>query len=249
MPSPGGSGSPSVVASPTASEPSGQLLEGFGFTDVLRVDVNALAVRTAPDASSPLVTGYRIDGTSIGDVRLNQGDYVSVELGPLQIGDMTWYRVWPDEGGQRGFSTISWDTDGTIPNPVEPGWVAASVGTDQYLSLHDADEFDPDAMGGLPVPLLLSGTGDYLSEPQDGFDLYRLLWAAAIDGQDPPCDFTVELLPVGGGSGDVAVAASFSEAFAEGQAQVERIGTFDPYQLAVSSGCEWSLNLEALGHD
>jgi hypothetical protein len=246
VPSPSSSASPSDAASPSAAELGGQLLEGFGYTDVLQVDVDGLAVRTAPDVNAPLATGHRVDGTSIGDVRLNRGNVVRVDLGPFQIGETTWYRVWPAEA-PSGLTTISWDTNGTVPNPVEPGWVAASVGTAEYLSLHEAADLDPDTTGGLPLPLLISGIGDYLSEPQDGFDLYLLFWALAIDDQAAPCDFTVTLVPGGGSGGDTAVDVSLVEAFEEGQVQVNR--SPEPYQLAVSSGCEWSLVLEALGHD
>jgi hypothetical protein len=246
--SPSTSSAPSTAASPSVAEPTGELLEGYGLFDLLQAEVDALAVRVAPDIQAPLATGYRLfDGTSIGDVRLNTGDYVTVDLGPLQIGEITWYRVWPAEGGRPGYSTILWDTQNNGANPVEPGWVAASVGADEFLSLyHEAPAFDPEA-AGLPAPLGISGVGDYLSEPQDGFDLFALWWAYAIDEQAAPCDLTVTLVPVGGGTELVAVDGSLTGAFDEGQEHLNPEP--EPYQLAVASGCEWTLHLEALGHD
>lgn len=242
MPSP----SPSLGASPSEPEPDGSLLEGFGWNDILRVEVNGLAVRRAPYTHIPLAIGYRLDGTSTGEVRLNAGDFVSVDLGPVQIGDTTWYRVWPAEGGQLNYSSVWWDTQNNGPNPVEPGWVAASVGTDSYLTLHEAFEDDPQS-SGLPATLLVSGIGDYLSEPQDGFDLYWLRWAYLIDEQGAPCEFSVTLVPVGG-AGLLAVSESLIGAFEEGSTPVMR-ESFDPYQLAVSSDCEWTLRLQPGGHD
>ena len=218
------------------------------MSDVLRVEVNALAVRRTPDVLSPLATGYRLsDGTSIGEVRLNEGDFVSVDLGPLQIGETTWYRVWPAQGGQLHYSTIQWDTQDNGANPVEPGWVAASVGADEYLSLHEAFEPDPQSAGS-GVSLLVSGMGDYLSEPQDGFDLLMIYWAHQIDEQDGPCDFTVTLITVGAAAGPAEVDRSLIGSFEEGQVQVQR-ESFEPYQVAVSSGCEWSVHVEPLHHD
>jgi hypothetical protein len=243
---------PSTAAPPSVAEPTGELLEGYGLFDLLQAEVDALAVRVAPDTQAPLATGYRLfDGTSIGDVRLNTGDYVTVDLGPLQLGETTWYRVWPAEGGRPGYSTILWDTQNNGANPVEPGWVAASVGSDEYLSLyHEAPEFDPVA-AGLPAPLLISGIGDYLSGPQDGFDLFALYWAHAIDEQVAPCDLTVTMVAVNGGASFAPVDVSLTGAFDEGQEHINFAshGPIGPYQVSVSSGCEWSLHLEALGHD
>jgi hypothetical protein len=236
--------SPARSASPSPGTPIGDVLEGFGWNDILSVEVNDLAVRRAPYTSMPLATGHTLDGASIGEVRLDAGDYVSVDLGPVQIGDTTWYRVWPAEGGQLHYSTVSWDTQNN--GAIGPGWVAASVGPNIYLALHQAFESDPGATG-LPHTLMVSGTGDYLSAPQDGFDYFGLYWVYLIDDQGAPCDFVVTVGPVGDGQGVVAVSKSLEGAFEEGQTTVNR--DFAPYQLAVASGCEWSLRLEQFGHD
>jgi hypothetical protein len=236
--------SPSWSASPSQGTAFGDLLEGFGWNDILRLEVNDLAVRRGPYTNMPLATGYTLDGASIGEVRLDAGDYVSVDLGPVQIGDTTWYRVWPAEGGQLHYSTVSWDIKNNRGN--QPGWVAASVGPNVYLTLHQAFESDPGATG-LPRTLLVSGTGDYRSAPQDGFDYFGLYWVYLIDDQGAPCDFVVTVEPVGGGQGVVGVSESTTGYFEEGQTTVNR--DFAPYQLAVASGCEWSLRLEPFAHD
>jgi hypothetical protein len=260
--SPSASTVPSVEATPTSSlEPTDgptpsasatpQAL-GFDYTDILRIEVDNLAVRTAPFTSSPLATAWR-NGEMIGEARLGAGDYVSVELGPLQIGDTTWYRVWPAENAELNFSTIDWDTKGDGPNPVEPGWMATDVGDETYVSLFRPADVTPTVEG---LPLLLSGTGNVESEPFEGFDLYLLDWAYVIDGQDAPCDFAVELTSADDGDSVDVVASSTIGAFEEG---ANPIGAGDrnpiigeeiaPLVLKVRSDCEWSLRFDARPHD
>ena len=135
----------------------GELIEGYGYDDILQVDVNGLAVRAAPFTSSALAVGYRLGGARIGPVRLDAGAYVSVDLGPLVIGDTTWYRVWLAENAELHYSTILWDTKNDGPNPIEPGWIAASVGDDEYVSLFRAGEPQDHHT------LLVSGIGNYES--------------------------------------------------------------------------------------
>ena len=142
--------------------------------------MNGLAVRAAPITSSALAIGYRLGGERIGPVRLDEGAYVSVDLGPLVIGDTTWYRVWPAENAELHFSTILWDTKNDGPNPIEPGWIAASVGDDEYVSPFRASQ--PQDY----LPLLVSGIGNYQSELIANFDLFLLSWAYVIDEQDRP---------------------------------------------------------------
>jgi hypothetical protein len=206
----------------------------------------------------PLMTGWTWNGSgydSIGDVRLNSGDFVSVELGPVMIGDTTWYRVWPAEGGLLHHSSVSWNANGTMDGSTHPAWVAAAVGPDVYLTLHEAYEFDR-SVTGLPPALHVSGTGDYVSEPLENHDLLGLQWIFLIDDQLAPCAFTVTLEPAAGGSGVVAVDASTIGAYeigAVGLGTGDRtpvVGQkFEPFQVRVASGCEWSVLLEWLAHD
>ena len=248
------SSSPSDQPSPPPS--TGEALEGFHLDDVLRVEVNSLAVRVKPYTTEPLATGSRFDGTKlnvIGSVRLNVGDYVSVELGPVKIGDTTWYRVWPAEDGRLHYSTVSWDTNGQVDDGIEPAWVAASVGTDVYLTLHEAAHPEP-WMSGLP--LLVSGSGNYVSGPLQSTDLFTLDWVYLIDDQLAPCGFRVTLGAIGGAEGVVVVDESTIGAFEDGSVRLGNAdGTpvagegVDPFELRVASGCEWTLRLEPQPHD
>lgn len=245
-------------ASPSENAPSGEVFEGFGLDDILRVEVNSLAVRVKPYTDLPLATGSTFDGTkwnTIGPLRLNAGDYVSVELGPVKIGDTTWYRVWPAEGGRLHFSTVNWDTNGVIDGATEPAWVAAAVGADVYLTLHKAFEFDR-SLTGLPPTVLVSGIGNYVSEPLENHDLLGLGWVYLIDDQLAPCGFRVTLEPVAGGAGVVAVDSSTTGAFEAGSVglgtgdRTPVVGEeFEPFLLRVHSDCEWSLRLDWEAHD
>jgi hypothetical protein len=241
-------------ASPSVA-PTGEVLEGFHLDDILRVEVNSLAVRVKPYTTEPLATGSVFDGTKlnvIGPVRLNVGDYVSVELGPVKIGDTTWYRVWPAEGGRLHYSLTSWDTNGQVDDGMEPAWVAASVGSDVYLKLHEASEPEP-WMSGLP--LLVSGSGNYVSGPLQSTDLFTLDWVYLIDNQPTPCTFRITLGPIGGADGVVVVDEStISFGFAArglGEADATSVAGkgVDPFELRVVSGCEWALRLEPQPHD
>jgi hypothetical protein len=253
---------PSLAPSlpPTASPPqataSGDVLAGFAQNDILRVEVNGLAVRVKPYTDLPLATGSTFDGAkwnTIGPLRLNVGDFVSADLGPVKIGDTTWYRVSPAEGGRLHYSTVSWDTNGTIDGSTEPAWVASSVGAHVYLTLHEASQPEPWLSG---LPLLVSGVGDYVSGPLQSTDLFTLNWVYLIDDQSAPCDFRVTLAAVAGGEELVAVDTSTLGAFEEGGVV---LGTGDgvpvvgnvsqPFQVRVKSGCEWSLVLEPQAHD
>jgi len=163
------------------------VLGGFHLDDILRVEVNSLAVRVKPYTSVPLATGSTFDGTklnSIGPVRLNVGDYVSVELGPVKIGDTTWYRVWPAEGGRLHYGLTSWDTNGQVDDGTEPAWVAASVGSDVYLTLHEAAHPEP-WMSGLP---LLAAGADGTPVAGAGVDPFELRVASG-------CEWTLRLEP------------------------------------------------------
>ena len=44
------------------------------------------------------------------------------------------------ENAELHSSTILWDTKNDGLNPIEPGWIAASVGADEYVSPFRASE-------------------------------------------------------------------------------------------------------------
>ncbi len=260
------SASAATAASPTAQPPGTTAptpgpagVTGFGFSDILQVEVNGLAVRVSPTLTSPLAQGT--EGT--GDVRLDAGDYVSVELGPLTIGDVVWYLVWPAENAQLNYSTLWWDTNGDDSvGGVNPGWVAASVGEDQYLTLYrdtDPSEYASWPAGG-PQTLMVSRTGDYVSEPLMQHDMFDFDWAASVHAQSAPCSFSVTLLPEDGAEPVVAIETSIADA---DQGPVSGLAgivdtpwgasagdTGDPlFRVSIRSGCAWALKLAPMPHD
>ena len=193
-----------------------------------------------------LAQGRGLDGSALGDVRLNVGDFVSVQLGPLPIGDTVWYQVWPAEDARLNYSTVWWDT----------GWVAASVGADQYLVLHrrpEPSEYESWPPGG-PHALMVSGTGDYTSGPQPRHDLFRLDWALALDDYPPPCSFSVTLVPESGAEAVVAIATSTSEvelgpSFPNTPWGASAGDSWDTFTVSIRTECTWAVGLWPEAHD
>jgi hypothetical protein len=230
----------------------------FQYWDILRVEVSGPAVREAPMLSSHLLQAVPVGGVPagepLGDVRLDAGDFVSVHLGPLPIGDTVWYLVWPAEDARLGYSTVWWD-DVPVDGGVRPGWVAASVGKDQYLTLYRRSETSPIEQGFLVV----SGTGDHESGPQARHDLFAFNWAVAVDDSPSPCAFSVTLVPEDGAAPVVAVETSTTDvkqgAMSGSGSQVETPwgpsagGSWDSFTVSISSGCTWAVGLWPAGHD
>jgi hypothetical protein len=231
-------------------------LAGFEFEDILRVEVDALGVQVAPLTHMPLATGWQDGITDIGEVRLNTGDYVSVELGPLRIGDTTWYRVLPAENAELHASTVWWDTKFDGPDDVEPGWIAAAIGDDAFVTLQQSTEPESFLDG---LPLLASGAGDYESGPIEGSDLYVIEWAyVADDGQPAQCGFTVSMA-AGDSAAEVVIldlGRTGVGAYHDGAAEIGAgnrtpvVGDdFSPLLLRISSGCSWTVRLQGVPHD
>jgi hypothetical protein len=241
--------SPSTAPSAQAGGPA------FEFEDILRVDVETLPVRVAPLPSMPLATGWRDGVTDIGEVRLREGDYVSVELGPLRIGDTTWYRVLPAENAQLHASTVIWDTSFDGPTSAEAGWIAAAIGPEANVSLHESTDPQSSLEG---LPLLMSGTGDVESGPIEGSDRYFIDWAyASTDGQPAPCTFYVALVTEDRSAsvvildlGHTSVGAYHDGAaeFGPGDGQPVVGDEFVPLVVHVASGCAWSLSVQPVSN-
>jgi len=247
-----------------ASTPGSSVITGFEFSDILQVQVDGLAVREAPSLTSDMAQGYRYDGATYvptGDVRLGAGDFVSVHLGPLPIGDTIWYLVWPAEEGRLNYSPSgSWDSNGSSPSVSgnDPAWVAASVGEDDYLTLNRRPEPSEIEQFG-SVGLTLSGTGDYESEPLARTDLFSFNWAVAADDHPAPCEFMVTLVPDDGTEPMVAVEASTTDVE---QGPVTGSGSpldwprgtsaggpADTFTVSITSGCTGAVGLKPLPHD
>lgn len=237
---------------------------GFQYGDILRVEVDGLAVREAPLLSSPLVSGYRyslgyaVVSEPVAEVRLEAGNMVSVELGPLQIGDTSWYQVWSagrvDFTGERPAFDYSWS---------QTSWVAGSVGDNQYMTLHQRPDphdyvlepFGPDG----PRVFTVSGTGDYESGSQARYDMFTLRWAIAPDSHPAPCAFSISLIPEAGPEAAVVVDTSTSE-FKEGPRSgpnsIRNLpwgqsagGPWDSYKVSITSGCTWAMTLVPMYHE
>jgi hypothetical protein len=246
---------PEPTATP-APTPITEATAGYAHNSILRVEVDRLAVRRAPQLTSPLATAWRwveseLDYELLGEVRLMIGDYVSVELGPLVIGDTVWYRVWPAEGAQLNYSTVLWDTRDDGANPVEPGWVAASVRGGQYLSLYQDSEVERSA-----GRVAAAGTGDYLSEPTETHDLLGLTWTLAENDSGSACAFRLSLEPLEGGATFLALETSLAGTFDEGHEilgvgnRIPVVGEWgDLVRVRVTADCGWAFVLEAWGHD
>lgn len=271
---PSGSADPSVSApsneAPTMTsaprnEPSAtpRMFSGFQYADNLRVEVDGLAVREAPSVTAPLAQGYRADEGTVeptGDVRLDAGYFVSVHLGPLRNGDTVWYLVWPAVDARLNYNPGTWwDSNGDFSTVggVDPGWVAGSVGDDQFLSLHRQPGRDEIGEG----VEMLSGTGDFESEQLPRYDLWGFNWAVAVDDGASPCAFSVTLVPEdGAAAGPVAAVQTSTTDVEQGPvtgpgSQIDLPwgpstgGSWDSFTISIKSGCTWSVGLRLAGHD
>jgi len=76
--------SPSIAPATPAPLPTGTLSKnGFRFDDILKIQVDKLAVRVAPTRDARLVHQYLVLGTTasdLGEVRLNKDDQVKVQM-------------------------------------------------------------------------------------------------------------------------------------------------------------------------
>lgn len=282
--SPVASGAPSAVSTdpvgtsspiePTGGTPSGAslaptatpaataaLANGFHVGDILKIQVNSLAARIAPKRSAALVHAYDISGPAPvdkGSVRLDKGEFVSVELGPLPIGDTVWYLVWPAPGAKLHPGGTEWYTK--PPNDGSPlaGWVAASVGKDVYMSLQrrpDASEIEMFAPSGVPA----AGLGNYASAPQPRHDGFLFWWAAAAPVSGTTCSVKVELVPSDGDfDPKVALATTttttvkigpLAGTFTSAPWLPAPDGSWETFTIQVTSTCNWAIRVLRLEHD
>jgi hypothetical protein len=258
-PSPAGpapsSRSPVPRASGPASPSAGSAASPFQAYDVLRVVADGVVVREGPSVENPALESIR-DGQPIGDARLQAGDYVSVEMGPLRAGDEPWYLVWPARADQLRHGPASWRKAGADGGSY-PGWILASANGEDLFSVH----LRPDPAEGLPEgPTLMSaGAGDYASPPQPRHDLFSINWAAAPN--DGTCQFTLRLVPRNGPelvvAVDVTVEAPTSGPLSGPGSLVETpwnppsegFGPWEVYTVEVASDCAWTFSLWPAGHD
>ena len=256
---------PIATAAPTATSTPGatpHLNAGFLYSDILRVRVNALAVRKQPKRAAGLLHEYDILADpaprDLGEVRLNKGDFVSVHLGPLPVGDTTWYLVWEAKGGNLHDSDHGWYARPPFDGSLVPGWSAVKVGSASYMALerHPSRE---EIENFQPIGVNLAGYGSWSSDLQPRHDGFVFDWAAAAPTQGTSCDFAVRLFPEDAGAAPFVALPKLSL----NQVKVGPVdgtfinapwlpipeGSWDQFRLVVDSTCNWAVRLTPLHHD
>ena len=267
---PAGTAAPSAAAGaspvpttivPTATPAATPLLNpGFRFADILRVQVNSLAARIAPKRTAALVHAYDISGPAPvdgGSVRLDKGDFVSVELGPVPVGDTVWYLVWPAAGAKLHPSGLEWYMTPPMAGQPGPAWMAASVGGDVYLKLErHPTAAEIEAFG--PPGVMAAGRGSYVSEPQPRHDAFQLGWAAATPSSGTSCKIKITLVPADADfapkvaleTSTTSVKVSPLEAVNVGAPWLPAdAGSWTTFTINVTGTCNWAFHLVRLEHD
>lgn len=260
-PSEGATGSAAPQSSaPATPVPSPRLNPGFQLADILKVQVNSLAARIAPKRTAALVHAYDLSGPAPidgGTVRLDKGAFVSVELGPVPVGDTVWYLVWPAAGAKLHPGGLEWY--GTPPPegaPI-PAWVAASVGSDVYLKLERHSSAAEIAAFGAPG-VMAAGRGSFASAPQERHDAFQLGWAASTTASGTNCTVKVAMVPADGDI-DPKVGVQTSTTTVKvgplGGTGVSapwlpaESGSWTTFTVNVTGTCNWAFHLVRLEHD
>lgn len=258
-----GSGAPaaSPASTPAASPGATPTLHsGFQYSDILRIQVDRLAARVAPTRTAALVHAYNLSGPAPvdgGQVRLSKGDLVSVELGPLPIGDTVWYLVWPAPGSKLHPGGMEWYTSPPPDSSPVPGWVAASVGADVYMGLQRRpDKAEIEAYA--PLGLNVAARGNYESGPQARHDAFLIDWAASAPVAGTACDFKVSLTPSDADfipedvikTSTTTVKTSSLNGYGANVPWLPiPAGAWDTFTVVVTSTCDWAMRLVRLEHD
>jgi hypothetical protein len=256
---PGSSLAPSLTPTATPAA-TAALTEGFHYGDILKIQVNRLPARIAPKRTAALVHGYDLSGPAPvdgGTVRLSKGDFVSVQLGPVPIGDTVWYLVWPATATAIRAGGLEWYTSPPPDSSPVPAWVAASVGSDVYMGLQKRPS-TAELEAYMPVGLNVAATGNYESAPQARHDGFLLDWAASAPTSGTACAFKLALTPADADF-DPAVAVNTSTTTVKMSSlngfgySVEWLpippGSWETYTVKVTSTCRWAVRFIRLEHD
>jgi hypothetical protein len=261
-----GSGAPSLAPTADASTaPTGPVAtpmpsETYRFGDILKIQVNRLAARKAPLRSSPLVRRYDTSGESPvdkGEVRLSKGNLVMVGLGPLRVGTIVWYLVWPSPAGKVSDGTSDWYSGNPADMAGGPAWVAASLDAEVYMTLErrpDAAEIEQ-ATG---IGLNAAGTGPFESVPQLRHDAFLLDWAAAAPEQGTACSIRISLVPadpaippmkpIDTSTSTVKVSALLGDIVTAPWLPAPE-GSWKTFTVKIAGTCSWAFRLTRLEHD
>lgn len=184
-----------------------------------RATANGIAVRQGPGTDQPLISEENTDtGEVLEAVRLEAGDPVVIQLGPVRLDGFAWYWVTDDDGDR-----ISW-RDG--------GWVAG-----EYLEGMEAVETFP------TVVVAVNGVGESVTEPgtiEPGADIRYHLMAAPPDGASS-CEIRVSIAGVEPGQREL-VMTSISEAtfFPEGASEFMSVTGGGEVELTVHTDCSYA---------
>jgi hypothetical protein len=253
---------PTAAASTGPSTPAATPLptEAYRFGDILRIQVDRLAARKSPDRSAALVHRYDTSGeTPIdkGEVRLSKGTKVMVGVGPLRVGNIVWYLVWPSPDGKVSDSTSDWYAGKPADVSSGPAWVAASLDANIYMVLDrrpDVSEIEAKQAVGL----FASGTGAYESAPQPRHDAFLLDWAAAAPDQGSPCTFRVSMTPADAGvppkkpvdtSTSTAKSSPLLGLVVNAPWLPIPAGSWTTFTVKITGSCAWTFRLTRLEHD
>ncbi|MEO5703748.1 MAG: hypothetical protein ABIZ52_03525 [Candidatus Limnocylindrales bacterium] len=240
--------------------PTAQLADGLHFGDILRVQVKSLAARVAPKRTSALVHGYDLSGPAPedkGSIRLDKGDYVSVELGPLPIGDTIWYLVWPATATALHTEGTQWYTTPPIEGSPLPAWMAASVGSDVYLTLQKRPILS-EIEAYSAVGVVAAGFGNYTSEPQARHDGFSFEYAAAAPVSGTSCSLKISLVPSDTDTDPKVAVQTTTTTVKVGPLTGANLGTdwlptpegsWSTFTVKVASTCNWAFRLLRLEHD
>lgn len=255
------SAAPSTETPPTPTPaPTGTVSAGFGYGDILKVQVTNLAVRAQPKRSAALVHAYDLTGPAPIDhglVRLDKGAFVSVHLGPIRVGETAWYLVWPSKDGNFHTSPINWYTQHPSEGSPGPGWMATSVGADVYATLV-REPGNAELESYEPIGMNLAGTGPLASALQPRHDGWSLTWAIATTASGTPCNALVELVPEDGDFEPVAVletttsgvkVSSRNGVFVTAPWLPAAAGSWETFAVEASGTCRWAIRLMPLHHD
>jgi hypothetical protein len=172
---------PSVVPTePTSSPTPPQVLE-HEVPMLGRSTADGVDVHTLPSADAPLISGERYaDGSTVPDIRLATEQEVVVSMGPLVLGEESWYEIRATDGGETYW---------------EGGWVTGE-------SLERAG----DAPGFPPLFLSVHGVGSGTSANLEvaGGTPITVRFAAAPLPDSHGCDIDVTLIGTDGVGVEIA---------------------------------------------
>lgn len=173
-PSPMGSPTPSVGATPASASPSPSqaatpdlgAVPSFDGGEIAATAIDGLRVRQRPGASSVVITGLLPLGSELG-----------VLMGPIPFEDLGWYLVTDADPDEPQFSE---------------GWVAAGFEPEPFLRATGETSDDS------PVIASFALTGDAEYGPIEIDDEDHALRWAAVDPEGVRCRFAVLLAPASG---------------------------------------------------